>query len=173
MTVLRISVWIRSPLMFVYHTNPGFPILDTGSRVLINSEKSTEWLEDREVSPEDYTVALEPQLEAHDDVYIHRPIADAEGNVHVGLINDNLQLGLYWKFPIEEMPIVTHWQHFHRGTYVTGIEPGNVSMLGRAWNRKYGYLQYIQPGEIREFHLEIGILEGENEIRALEQRVGG
>ena len=163
----------RSPLMFVYHTNPGFPVLDAGSRVLINSEKSTEWLEDKEVSPEDYTVAREPQQDAHDDVYIHRPIADKEGNVHVGLINDNLQLGLYWKFPIEEMPVVTHWQHFHRGTYVTGIEPGNVSMLGRAWNRKYGYLQYIQPGEIREFHMEIGILEGENEIRALEQRIGG
>ena len=59
------------------------------------------------------------------------------------------------------------------GTYVTGIEPGNVSMLGRAWNRKYGYLQHIQPGEIREFHLEIGILEGENEIRVLEQQIGG
>jgi hypothetical protein len=46
-------------------------------------------------------------------------------------------------------------------------------MLGRAWNRKHGYLQYIQPGETREFHLEIGILEGENEIRALEERIRG
>ena len=58
------------------------------------------------------------------------PIADEEGNVHVGLINDNLQLGLYWKFPIEEMPIVTHWQHFHRGTYVTGIEPRQCQYVG-------------------------------------------
>ena len=162
-----------SPLMFVYHTNPGFPILDAGTRVAINSEKTTEWLEDREVGPEDYEVAPVPQDEAHDDVYIHRAVADAEGDVHVGLINDRLQLGLYWKFPIEEMPIVTHWQHFHRGTYVTGIEPGNVSMLGRAWNRREGYLQYIRPGEVREFHLEIGVLEGEEEIRALERRVRG
>ena len=40
-----------SPLMFVYHTNPGFPVLDSGTRLLINSEKTTEWLEDREVGP--------------------------------------------------------------------------------------------------------------------------
>ena len=30
-----------SPLMFVYHCNPGFPILDAGTRLLLNSHKST------------------------------------------------------------------------------------------------------------------------------------
>ena len=66
------------------------------------------------------------------------------------------------------MPLVNQWQHFHRGTYVTGVEPGNASMLGRAWNRKHGTLQYIQPGEVREFHLEIGVLDGVEEIGAFE-----
>ncbi|MDP6040139.1 MAG: aldose 1-epimerase family protein, partial [Candidatus Latescibacteria bacterium] len=127
----------QSPLMFVYHTNPGFPVLDTGSRLVINSKKTIEWEEGREVGPEAYEVAKGPQKNAHDDVYVHYPRADAEGNVHIGLINDRLKLGLYWKFPIREIPIVNHWQHFHRGTYVTGIEPGNASMLGRAWNRKH------------------------------------
>ena len=159
-----------SPLMFVYHTNPGFPILDSGTRLVVNSQKTTEWLEDKEVGPEDYEVAKAPQGEAHDDVFIHHPIADAEGNVHVGLINDGLKLGLNWKFPVKELPILTHWQHFHRGTYVTGIEPGNVSMLGRSWNRKNGLLNHIQPGEVREFHLEIGIIEGEKEIGEFERR---
>ena len=166
----NLSVGDASPLMFVYHTNPGFPILDAGTRLVINSEKTTEWLEDREVGAETYEVAQAPQQEAHDDVYVHRPRPDAQGNVHVGLINDRLQLGLYWKFPIQDMPIVNQWQRFHRGTYVTGIEPGNVSVLGRAWNRKHGYLQYIQPGEVRAFHLEMGVLEGEKEIHAFERR---
>ena len=115
-----------------------------------------------------YAVAKPPQEEAHDDVFVHRPVADADGNVHVGLVNDRLALGLYWKFPIAEIPLVNHWQHFHRGTYVTGVEPGNVSMLGRAWNRREGYLNYIQPGEVREFHLEIGVLDGADEIGAFE-----
>ncbi len=159
-----------SPLMVVYHTNPGFPILDEGTRLVLQSKESTEWTEDRKVGPEEYTVALAPQKEAHDDVYVHRPVADAQGDVHVGLINDNLQLGLHWKFPIEEIPILNQWQHFHRGTYVTGIEPGNCSVLGRAWNRKHGTLQQIQPGEVRDFHLEIGVLEGEKEIQEFERR---
>jgi Domain of unknown function (DUF4432) len=164
---------LPSPLMFVYHCNPGFPVLDQGTRFVIRSEKSTEWLEDREVAPEQYTVARAPQPQPHSDVYVHRPVADADGNVHVGLINDGLQLGIYWKFPISEIPLVNQWQHFHQGTYITGVEPGNVSMLGRAWNRKHGYLRYIQPGEVREFHLEIGVLEGADEIAAFEARVRG
>ena len=157
-----------SPLMFVYHCNPGFPVLDSGTRLLINSEKTTEWLEDREVGPEVYQVAKGPGDDDGDDVFVHRPIADGNGNVHVGLVNDGLGLGLYWKFPIAEIPLVNQWQHFHRGTYVTGVEPGNVSMLGRAWNRREGYLNYIQPGEVREFHMEIGVLDGGEEIGEFE-----
>ena len=102
---------------------------------------------------------------------MHRPLADRQGNVHVALINDKLGLGLYWKFNRREIPIVNQWQHFHRGTYVTGIEPGNASMLGRAWNRKHKVLQHIEPGEVREFNLELGVLEGECEIRAFEREV--
>ena len=159
----------RSPLMLVYHTNPGFPVLDEGSRLLLHSRQTTEWTKDRTVGPEEYTVVAAPQKEAADDVYVHRPLADEQGNVNVGLINDRLQMGLYWKFPIAEMPILNHWQHFHRGTYVTGIEPGNCSVLGRAWNRKHDTLQYIQPGEIRDFHLEIGVLDGSDEVRNFER----
>ena len=162
----------RSPLMFVYHCNPGFPILDEGSRVVVNSEKTTEWLEDQVVGPEAYATATSPVPEAHDDVYVHRPVADADGNAHVALINDRLALGIYWTFPQSEMPLISNWRHFHRGTYVMGIEPGNVSMLGRAWNRENGYLQHIEPDEVREFHMEIGILDGEEEIIAFEAKVG-
>jgi len=162
----------RSPLMFVYHTNPGFPLLDGGARLLVQSEKTTEWLADAEVEPDVYTHAQPPQAEVSDVVFVHRPVADSEGNTHVGLINDALGLGLYWTFPVAEMPLISQWQHFHRGTYVTGVEPGNASMLGRAWNRKHGYLQHIQPGEVREFHLEIGVLDGAAEIAAFEEQHG-
>ncbi len=163
----------RSPLMFVYHCNPGFPILDEGTRLVIDSEKTIEWLEEKEVGPETYTSATAPVEEMHDDVFVHQVKADAEGNANVGLINDELGFGLRWTFPRDEIPIVTQWQHFHRGTYVTGIEPGNVSMLGRASNRKQGTMQYIEPEEVREFHLEIGVLDGADEIREFESKLEG
>lgn len=158
----------HSPLMFVYHCNPGFPVLDAGTRIAIDSETTTEWTEDRHVGPEAYTTASAPTDAAEDNVFVHRVRADSQGNSRVGMINDDLGLGIFWKFPQEEIPIVNQWQHFHRGTYVTGVEPGNASMLGRAWNRKHGTLQYIEPEEVREFHMEIGVLDGAEEISAFE-----
>ena len=69
----------RSPLMFVYHCNPGFPLLDEGTRLVLHSRQSTEWTADQPVGPEDYTVAKGPQPRAHDDVYVHRPRTDRQG----------------------------------------------------------------------------------------------
>jgi hypothetical protein len=159
---------VRAPLMAVYHTNMGFPLLDEGSRFVIASEETTEWLEERVVGPEVYSVAQDPQDDAHDEVFTHRPRADAEGNVQVGMINDRIGLGVYLRFPIAEIPLVNHWQHFHRGNYVVGIEPGNCSVLGREWNRQRGYLEHMDPGDVREFHVEIGVLDGEDAIRTFE-----
>lgn len=160
-----------SPLMVVYHTNPGWPLLDGGTRLVLHSRKSTDWLKDEEVGPDAYTVVSPPRKKMTDDVWVHRPHADRKGDVHVGMINDRLELGLYWKFPRREIPILNQWQHFHRGTYVTGIEPGNCSVLGRAWNRKHGTLEYIPPRSVRDFHIEIGVLDGAKEIRAFERQV--
>lgn len=161
----------RSPLMFVYHCNLGFPLLDDEARMIIHSEKSTEWLEDREVGPDQYTAVTAPQKKMRDDLYVHRPLSDRRGNIHIALVNDNLGLGLYFRFNRSELPLVTQWQHFHKGTYVTGIEVGNASMLGREWNRDHGTLEYIEPGQVREFNLEIGILDGASEIARFEQDV--
>ena len=55
---------------------------------------------------------------------------------------------------------------------VTGIEPGNCSVLGRAWNRRHGTLETLAPGAVREFHLELGVLDGARQIRAFEREVG-
>ncbi len=138
---------------------------------MLHSRLSTEWLEDRPVGPETYAVAKGPQAKEHDEVFVHRPLADSEDHVHVALINERIELGLYWKFKRSEIPLVNQWQHFHRGTYVTGIEPGNASMLGRAWNRQNGYLQHIEPGEVRTFNMEIGVLDGAAEIKRFERDV--
>ena len=162
---------LRSPLMLLYHTNPGFPLLDEGTRFLVNSQLSTEWLQDRPVDAAVYERAGAPEPGAGDDVYVHRPVPDANGNVSVALINDRLAYGLQWRMPAAELPLVTQWQHFATAGYVTGVEPGNCSPLGRAWNRRHDFLEYLEPGATREFHLEITVLDGAADVAAAERRV--
>jgi hypothetical protein len=55
--------------------------------------------------------------------------------------------------------------------YVVGMEPANCSVLGRAAERQRGTLQFLEPGERREYHLEIGVLDSQEAIQRFEQEV--
>jgi len=59
------------------------------------------------------------------------------------------------------------------GAYVVGMEPGNCVPEGRVSARKRGTLQVLQPGEKVTFHLEIGVLRSNNEIRNFEAKLRG
>lgn len=168
--VENLSRTVRSPLMLVYHTNPGFPLLREGARLLLKSRRTTEWIDGREVGPETY-LPVGPPAASHDDVFVHDPEPDADGNVSVALVNDRLAggLGLYWRYRKEELPVLNQWRHLEAGTYVMGIEPGNCSVLGRKANRAAGTLQHLAPGETRRFTLEMGVLEGAEAIARFER----
>ena len=42
-----------------------------------------------------------------------------------------------------------------QGAYVLGIEPANCHVEGRARERERGTLEFLQPGEKRNFYLEL------------------
>ena len=123
-----------SPLMYVYHCNPGFPLLDAGSRLVLHSQLSTEWLEDQPVEPEVYAVAKGPQRRERDDAFVHRPMADADDMVHVALVNDRLELARTGSSSGARYPSSTSGNTSQRHVCY-GHRTGQRSMLGRAWNR--------------------------------------
>ena len=51
------------------------------------------------------------------------------------------------------------------GTYVMGLEPGNCLVEGRAKERAAGRLSFLEPGEEKEFVVECGILDGDEELQ--------
>jgi hypothetical protein len=50
------------------------------------------------------------------------------------------------------------------GEYVLGFEPANCLVEGRAKERERGTLQFLEPGETREFLVHIGVLDGNTQI---------
>ncbi|GAH26455.1 unnamed protein product, partial [marine sediment metagenome] len=56
------------------------------------------------------------------------------------------------------------WKMMGEGTYVVGVEPGNCTAEGREKLRKEGTLEFLKPGEKKEFELEIGVLSGKEAI---------
>jgi hypothetical protein len=52
------------------------------------------------------------------------------------------------------------------GTYVTGLEPANCWVEGRDRDRERGILQFLEPGETREYSLELTVLDGQEALAA-------
>ena len=51
--------------------------------------------------------------------------------------------------------------------YVVAMEPSNTYNVGIAESRKNGWLPMLKPKEKTEINLEIGVLEGDEEIEAV------
>jgi hypothetical protein len=55
-----------------------------------------------------------------------------------------------------------------QGAYVVGMEPGNAWVMGRDVERREGWLQCLEPGETRRYHMEIGVITDRAEVADLE-----
>ena len=156
------------PHMMLYHCNFGFPLLDEGTELLTSSQK---------VTPRDAVAA--PGLDGHacyeapiagyaEQCFYHQMAAAEDGYVTAILANRAYRgdsgLGAYVRYRQAELPLFTQWKMVGAGTYVTGLEPANCLVEGRDKDRQRGLLQFLEPGESREYMLEIGVLDGNDAI---------
>jgi len=158
----------QTPHMMLYHCNFGFPLLDEGAELIAPSQK---------VTPRDDVAA--PGLKEHafyskpipgfqEQCFYHEMAAAKDGFVTIVLANRGFGggqgLGIYLRYRKAELPCFTQWKMTCAGTYVTGFEPANCLVEGRDKDRARGILQFLEPGESREYLLEIGVLDGNEEI---------
>jgi hypothetical protein len=174
--VVRNEGYESSPLMILYHINVGFPVVDDGSELIYSAKESVP-RDDPAKSGFDERGRFSAPISGYkEQVFFHDMNADAEGNVYAAIVNRKFGagsgLGVYVRYPKTELHRFIEWKMMGEGTYVVGMEPANCLVQGRAKERERGTLQFIEPGETREFHLEIGVLSGEEEIREFERIAG-
>jgi hypothetical protein len=101
----------------------------------------------------------------------HDLIAEPDGTVPVALVNRSLSLGVYQVFRISQLPHHTVWRMMGEGAYALAMEPSTNRDAGRSDARERGELQWLEPGEVRRYDLEIGALAGPAAISDFEARV--
>lgn len=163
------------PHMILYHINGGFPVVDEGSELISASLKAVPRDEEAEKEKEQYNKFLPPTPGFKERCYYHDIQPDEEGIITVALANKRFEngqgFGFYVSYPKKELPHFVEWKMNGEGTYVVGVEPGNALVEGRSVERKEGRLQFLEPGEKREYHLTIGVLPSNKEISALEEGI--
>lgn len=167
--------WEAIEHMFLYHCNLGFPLLDNGSRLIAAADSVKPRDAEAENEQELYAQMTDPISGFKERCYYLGMVEDSDGLVSVGVANSSFRdgqgIGLYLRYPKAELPKFTEWKCMAQGTYVLGLEPANCWVEGRAKERERGTLQFLEPGETREYHLEIGILSSSDDIREFESKV--
>ena len=158
-----------SPHMLLYHCNFGWPLVDEGTDIIFNgSWESAGREEDNKIFQEGNNFRKVPApIDAHlgggEAVAFIDPTPVA-GRCSCGLYNEKLGIALALHFNKQQLPCLTNWQHWGRGEYMTGLEPGTHPPVGQTRARAENQLIILQPGEKRMYDLEIQILASKNSI---------
>lgn len=155
-----------APFTILYHINPGFPLLDAGSELVLSARGSAPYDEYSAGHQQDMRNFADPMPDFPEENYLHTMAADADGRAHAALINRHLAggLGLAVSFDVAALPFLTQWKMLASGEYVLGMEPCNAPCEPRAVLRRQGLLPMLAPGERRTQRLELRILDGPAEI---------
>lgn len=165
----------ETPHMMLYHCNMGFPVVDEGSSLIAPVADMKPRDAEAEKGADQYATIPAPISGFKEQVYYLDMATDKNGMVSAALVNRNFNngqgFGVYMRYPKNELPKFSEWKNPLEGMYVVGMEPGNCWVEGISKEKERGTLQYLKPGETREYHLEIGVLSSQDEIRAFESEI--
>ncbi|WP_162055091.1 aldose 1-epimerase family protein [Pontibacter pamirensis] len=159
-----------APHMLLYHFNFGWPLVDEGTDIIWQGA----W-ESREGEPYNKifregnnfrkcSAPLEEHTGGGEEAAFIDVTPDNAGACVCGLYNAQIGIALALRFQKKQLPWLTNWQHWGRGEYVTGLEPGTNPPIGQAKAREQNELIYLSPGESRTYNLEIEVLNHEEKI---------
>ena len=160
-----------APLMILYHFNFGWPLIDEGTDLLWQGEWQSPG-EDHEnkIFREGNNFRKCPApLEAHqgrgEEVAFIDIEPDESGQCICGIYNSSKAMAVSLSFNKEQLPWLTNWQHWGKGEYVTGLEPGTNPPIGQAKAREQDSLIFLEPGESRKYDIEFEVLNDEQNIK--------
>lgn len=160
--------YARTPHMYLYHVNVGFPVVDEGSELLA----PTRSVAARGTYPDqNYHKLHAPRAGYLEQVFEHEMASEGDGTVPVAIVNREAGLGLYQLYDRRQFPHHFVWRMLGEGTYVVGIEPSTNRAAGRLDARKRGELIELEAQQKRTYHLELGALEGQEPIKQFAARV--
>lgn len=160
-----------APHMLLYHFNFGWPLVDEGTDIVWQgSWQARDGGMNAEIFREGNNFRkCPPPLDAHsgggEAVAFIDATADSNGLCHAGLHNASLGLAVALRFRKDQLPWLTNWQHWGKGEYVTGIEPGTHPPIGQAKARQEQSLIFLEPGESRTYDLTLEVLHTEAAIQ--------
>jgi hypothetical protein len=157
----------REAIMLLFHFNLGYPLLDEDAILVTPTKKLTPRDQEALGGEELYHQCQQPTPGYSEQVFYHDLKSNQNGETCVALINKKVEIGIALYFNKNQLFNFTQWKQMGEGEYVMGMEPCNCYVGGRSDPRNSDVLEYLEPGEIRNFDLTIELLNGTDEIDTL------
>ena len=168
--------WFDTAHQLLYHFNLGFPLLGDGAEVVASAgdpdDLSFSTKEDGDGSAGTrWRTVTDPVAGFTHEGYIVPMRTDADGWAAVALVNRRLRpevggMGVYLRYDARALPVYVAWRMMREGLYAIGFEPSTTPFGATRDLLSQGYRLMMAPGEVREYRLEFGILDGSPEIDA-------
>lgn len=162
-----------APHMILYHFNFGWPLVDEGTNLFWQGAWQSPGGDTGHKifrKGNDFHKCPAP-LVAHngggEEVAFIDIAADESGRCVCGLYNSEKKIAVTLRFQKKQLPWLTNWQHWGKGEYVTGLEPGTNPPIGQAKAKEKEQLIYIAPGESRMYDIEIEVLDDSIKINEI------
>ena len=147
----------KAHFMLLYHCNIGWPAVDAGSRILAPSKAVESRTDVAKEGAADWYKLDAPTPGYAEKVYFHQMQPDAEGWVRVAVVNQDGAagngFGVSVAYKADTLPHFVQWKQMGAQDYVLGLEPSTCKVAGIEEDEKSGNLEYLEPGEAREFNL--------------------
>lgn len=160
----------EAPHMLLYHFNFGWPLVDEGTDIIWKGTWKSDGGDPKtKIFKEGNNFkTCPPVLKEHsgsgEDVAVIDPVASDSGKCECGLYNKKLGFVVALKFEKKQLPYLTNWQHWGKGEYVNGLEPGTCAPIGQARARKEKQLIFLAPGEMKSYDIQLEIVDNEKSI---------
>ena len=159
------------PLMLLYHFNLGYPLLDEDAILLLSGRSVIPFDVESSKGCRNWRHMQPPTHGYAEQTFYHDLKTDADGNTCVALVNRRLELGVAFHFNKKQFFNLTQWKQMGEGEYALGVEPCNCHVGGRLDSLEKNMLEYLKPGESKNFDVEVEIVSGLHRFQALENQI--
>jgi hypothetical protein len=159
-----------TPLLILYHVNEGYPVVADGARLLgpaadvVGRDAAATAVVDQ------HTTFGPPQDGASEHVFEHRLAEPLAPTTSITIANADHRptggIAVTVSWDPRQLPRLWQWRMLRSGMYVSGLEPANCGLAGRAAERQAGTLPVLEPGASHRSGVSIRVRLGQ-EVAAL------
>ena len=133
-----------TPNMMLYHINFGYPLLDEGAMIYVNSGSCSGYNDYSQLHIGEAGSFGPPNAGNEEKNYLHIMKRGMQGIA--GIRNDSIGFGVEINFNTDTLPFLTQWKAERARDYVLALEPSNAPCDSIADVRKAGGLPVLAPG---------------------------